>query len=217
MIRSVYIAAPYPIRDLAQGVMRFLEEAGLDVTSSWLKSEDHLDDKHARLDLADVDRADALVLLNHKEWVNSGTGGRHVEVGYAIARGKPIVLVGERSNIFHYLNDVIVVPAEVAAGSLAAVLKGLRRDPARLPIIVALQDVTAELMRAEAKHKPFNSHHEGFAVIQEEVDELWDDVKADRKEAALKEAVQVAAMGLRFVVNLTPARVPDRELAHYSV
>lgn len=38
----------------------------------------------------------------------------------------------------------------------------------------------------------------------EEVDELWEDVKANRKDAALKEAVQVAAMGLRYIVNLTP-------------
>jgi hypothetical protein len=109
MISTVYIAAPYPYRESAQAVMRQLEDAGFEVTSTWLKSEDKLDDAYARLDLADIERADALVALSPPGWENSGTGGRHVEFGYALARQKPIVLVGARTHIFSYLRDVKVV------------------------------------------------------------------------------------------------------------
>lgn len=66
--------------------------------------------------------------------------------------------------------------------------------------------ILEEYNRAVAANKPFNSAHEGWAVLKEEVDELWDEVKKNAKnrdpEKMLKEAVQVAAMGLRFVVDV---------------
>lgn len=106
---KVYIAAPYPIRDYAIWVMHQLEARGYEVTSRWLKAPDELADEHARKDLADVDAADILLALNPPDWHNAGTGGRHVEFGYAVARGKQIVLWGAKSNIFHYLSDVKVI------------------------------------------------------------------------------------------------------------
>lgn len=69
-----------------------------------------------------------------------------------------------------------------------------------------LADVTDELMTAMEKFPPMNSAHEGFAVLKEEVDELWDHVKAkqgSRDIAAMrKEAVQVAAMAIRFAADI---------------
>lgn len=106
---KIYIAAPYPLRDEAIRVMRMLEVGGLEVTSRWLKAPDDLADEHARKDLDDVAAADVLLALNPEGWANQGTGGRHVELGYAIALGKPIVLVGERTNIFHYLSNIKIV------------------------------------------------------------------------------------------------------------
>jgi len=49
-----------------------------------------------------------------------------------------------------------------------------------------------------------NSPHEGYAVILEELDELWEHVRDDtgRGVEARKEAIQVAAMGLRYALNL---------------
>ena len=35
--------------------------------------------------------------------------------------------------------------------------------------------------RARTKHKPINSAHEGYAVILEELDEFWDEVKKKRE------------------------------------
>jgi hypothetical protein len=68
-----------------------------------------------------------------------------------------------------------------------------------------LRMVEDELVRGWTKHPtPFHNAHEGHSVIREELDELWDEVKADTAytHAGMKEAIQVAAMGVRFVVEL---------------
>lgn len=44
------------------------------------------------------------------------------------------------------------------------------------------KEVVEELERAEAKFGPFNSSHEGYAVILEELDELWEVVKLNPKK-----------------------------------
>jgi hypothetical protein len=62
-----------------------------------------------------------------------------------------------------------------------------------------LGEVTDELRRAESKFAKFNSRHEAYAVILEELDELWDEVKANDHAKARKEAVQVATVALRFL------------------
>jgi len=86
--------------------------------------------------------------------------------------------------------------------------------------------VNEELERAQGKFKPFGSAHEGWAIIQEEIEELqeeidkmkekqkalWVSVKGNEKEKQLNEAdelyqntlaliieaIQVAAMARRF-------------------
>lgn len=64
-----------------------------------------------------------------------------------------------------------------------------------------------ELERAVEKFGPMASPHEGWAVIREEMDELWDHVKANtgRSPEARQEAIQVAAMALRYVWDLCDA------------
>lgn len=65
----------------------------------------------------------------------------------------------------------------------------------------AVKRVVKELEKANAKFPLFNSDHEGFAVILEEVDELWGDIKANRKIEARQEAIQVAAMAIKFLMS----------------
>lgn len=71
----------------------------------------------------------------------------------------------------------------------------------------ALDDVIREFKSASSSHDKFNSAHEGFAILYEEVDELWDWVKKKEKNRSKKEmrgeAKQIAAMALRFMVDLT--------------
>jgi hypothetical protein len=70
-----------------------------------------------------------------------------------------------------------------------------------------LEKVAIELSRAQAKFPPFNSAHEGYAIILEELDELWTEVCSNqetpgRDDRLRKEAIQVAAMALRFLVDM---------------
>lgn len=61
-------------------------------------------------------------------------------------------------------------------------------------------------VKTQMKWPKFNSAHEGFAVLKEEVDELWDHVKTNQKrrdiEAMRKECIQVAAMAIRFALEI---------------
>ncbi len=62
--------------------------------------------------------------------------------------------------------------------------------------------ISEEYDYATAKFGKFNSTHEGYAVIKEELDELWDEIKGKGDYIALQEeARQVAAMALRFLVD----------------
>jgi hypothetical protein len=51
----------------------------------------------------------------------------------------------------------------------------------------------------------YHSAHEGWAVMLEEVDELWDEVRKKRKNrdprSMYKECVQIACCALKFAVS----------------
>lgn len=70
----------------------------------------------------------------------------------------------------------------------------------------ALMEIAEEYSRAILKHGKFHNQHEGFAVLQEEVCELWKEVmkrsrsKRQRRRAK-REAIQIAAMALRFALD----------------
>ena len=67
-----------------------------------------------------------------------------------------------------------------------------------------LSEIKSEVDKAVAKHAPMNSPHEGSSAIREEFEELWEHVKSDtgRTPEARKEAVQVAAMAVRYILDL---------------
>ena len=69
----------------------------------------------------------------------------------------------------------------------------------------AIRLVFNELNDANKKFPPFNSPHEGYAVILEEMDELWDEIKNNKHPMSSTkqkhEAIQVAAMGIKFLMN----------------
>jgi hypothetical protein len=70
----------------------------------------------------------------------------------------------------------------------------------------ALSDVDEEIFRAFSQHHWNGSAHEGWAVIFEELDELWDEVRkrsSERDKSAMRrEAMQVAATAIRFMVEV---------------
>ena len=74
-------------------------------------------------------------------------------------------------------------------------------------------EIREELDSASELCKPFNSPHEGYAVLLEEVEELWDEIKAykdnnpvlmaETKKRMRAEAKQVAAMAWRLMIDCT--------------
>lgn len=71
-------------------------------------------------------------------------------------------------------------------------------------------EAARELERAVALHAPMHGPHEGYAVILEELDELWDEVRRKKHDpvAMRKECIQIAAMALRFVHDVIDLRCP---------
>jgi NTP pyrophosphatase (non-canonical NTP hydrolase) len=69
------------------------------------------------------------------------------------------------------------------------------------------QNIIHEVKRAKTLFpNNFVNQHEAYAVILEEVDELWDEIKKNQRnydlEAQRKEATQAAAMLCRLLVEL---------------
>lgn len=69
-----------------------------------------------------------------------------------------------------------------------------------------LQQIGAEVQRAQAKHAPLNSAHEAYAVILEELDEfkteVWKQTKCRDRGAMRAELIQLAAMAVRTIHDL---------------
>lgn len=69
------------------------------------------------------------------------------------------------------------------------------------------EEVFCEVVRAKGMFPvDFHNQHEGYAVILEELEELWNEVKKNQKVYDLKnqrkEAIQCAAMCIRFAAEL---------------
>ena len=67
-----------------------------------------------------------------------------------------------------------------------------------------IESIEKELNSAYDKFSDFNSYHEGYAVIKEELDELWDEVKNKKsdKEKMYGELIQIISMSIRFIQDL---------------
>lgn len=124
---KIYVAAPWADRELAKEAKLKLEADGFEVTSRWI--EKHLPKpsdqsglgydrviliQEAGHDVEDVFNADIVILLNTQKR-GEETSGKAVETGMAMAWMKPVIVVGEISNIFHYLMPVVTTLDEAVA------------------------------------------------------------------------------------------------------
>ena len=71
-------------------------------------------------------------------------------------------------------------------------------------LIAILERVGIECESATEQYGAFNSAHEGYAILLEEMDELWEIVKMKQKDPNRNylmppEAIQVAAMAIRLI------------------
>jgi vacuolar-type H+-ATPase catalytic subunit A/Vma1 len=67
--------------------------------------------------------------------------------------------------------------------------------------------VALELKTARRAHAPLNSAHEAYALILEELDEFWEEVRRKQPERSSQrmasELIQIAAMAQRAAEDLT--------------
>lgn len=118
----VYLASRFGRRLELLDHARELERVGITVTSRWIRGEheaegDDLRDRRALArryaleDLADLELADVVISFTEEPGVGGrARGGRHVEFGYAYARGKRLAIVGPLENVFHALLGVMRFP-----------------------------------------------------------------------------------------------------------
>lgn len=116
---KLYLAAGFSKKNDIAEKTELLKSYGVDVVSSWhletvgpqTTLADCSDDYHrenAARDLAEIESADTLVLFTQDPTIPFCRGGRMHEAGYAQGKGKRVVVVGPKENIFHWLSDVTV-------------------------------------------------------------------------------------------------------------
>ncbi len=86
-----------------------LEAAGHEITSAWVRGDDKDDGDcttaelldRAAQNLDDIDRCDCCLAFGEPPGSPYDRGGRHVELGYALAQRKRCLVVGYLENVFH--------------------------------------------------------------------------------------------------------------------
>lgn len=121
-----YLASRYQDHPLMRDWRIEIERHGWLVSSRWIDGDHEItgtDDENERRrfaaeDMEDVQRANVVIVRSDPAFFRTGRGGRHVELGLALAWRKRIILVGERENVFHWLMEC--VPTLAAALELCS-------------------------------------------------------------------------------------------------
>lgn len=113
---AIYMAGRYARREELRAAALELEQLGHRVTSRWLFVDSSVPkgplEPHgratdiARMDFEDLRQADLCLAFTEPPDGPQGRGGRHVEVGIALALGLRVVLVGPREHVFHCLPEI---------------------------------------------------------------------------------------------------------------
>lgn len=134
---KLYLAARYSRHPEMQAVAHVLIALGHEITSQWIWGHHAAADAtllqpglrsqsagFAQEDLANLREAEAFVGFS-EPYRTPSRGGRHVELGIALALGKRIYVVGGAEHVFHCLpevrhcatlEDVLAALAALAAG-----------------------------------------------------------------------------------------------------
>lgn len=115
----IYLASRYSRFKEMQAYRGDLKTAGHSVTSRWINGDHQIDDaglsthakeseriRFAQEDASDLYAADCVISFTEAPRSSNSRGGRHVEFGMALARGKRVIIVGHRENVFHCLPEV---------------------------------------------------------------------------------------------------------------
>lgn len=112
---NIYLAAQFKEQPLMIQWAIFLKHHGHYITSRWLFHTEEdlkngLDEANlkAKIDLDDIDASDYMISQTLSRGELFTGGGRHIEFGYALAKGKKLINVGGSENVFHTL--AVTVP-----------------------------------------------------------------------------------------------------------
>lgn len=73
--------------------------------------------------------------------------------------------------------------------------------------IAVLTAITKEIDAAQERYGEFSSPHEVYGVLAEEMDELLSAIRTNLHSEARREAIQIAAVAIRFAEGLTTREV----------
>ena len=110
---KIYLSACYRRQLEMQRIARELETFGHEITSRWVLEEPFVEEEHfqplpnrarrAQRNLLDLAQSDCLIAFTERPPSGQGRGGRHVELGIALANGLKTIVVGWQENLFHTL------------------------------------------------------------------------------------------------------------------
>jgi nucleoside 2-deoxyribosyltransferase len=112
-----YLAAKYRWRLVVKQIATKIEaQSPHTVISRWLSGahdgvsiEDQA--RWASEDFADIDCADCLVVFQLPVDEPEQSSGRHIEHGYALGKGKQIIIVGKSTSVFQYAQKTTSYPS----------------------------------------------------------------------------------------------------------
>ena len=114
-LSNIYLASGFHQRYALRGLAEELQKLGHSISSRWIWIDsrpsrangnwDNFALSTAKNNLDDLQTSDILI-VDTDGIRTEGNGGAHTELGFFIALGKPIYLVGKRSNTFHWLSFI---------------------------------------------------------------------------------------------------------------
>lgn len=141
------------------------------------------------------------------------------ELAAQLARAMPVVHAAiaeddaeeyaDRPVLDRFAVDKLNEAHERRRAAVVAYRAGANGHPDSWRVQSLLSEVGAELAAAIDAFPDMASSHEGYAIIREEIDELWDEIKGNKRPGSRDrqrvEAIQSAAMCLRLVLDVLDA------------
>ena len=115
---AIFLSARYERRNEMEALAAVLQGLGHRVVSRWVWAAGATmsDGSAAEMDIADIRKCDLFIAFTESE--RYARGGRHVELGAAIALGKVVVVVGPREHVFHSMPGVLQIGTDSAQTDL---------------------------------------------------------------------------------------------------
>lgn len=115
---KIYLCAQFKEQALMMQWAEQLINAGHIVTSRWLGATEEVTNSPsahnaADIDLNDIDNSEVVIskTLNRGDLFTGG--GRHIEFGYALAKGKRLINIGGFESVFHSQAETFTTIEEV--------------------------------------------------------------------------------------------------------